>query len=53
MSESKSLCMLPWMHRFTNEQAEFLYSSEKTDREFNESWRKACPELEQLLTTRV
>lgn len=33
--------------------AEFLYFSEKTDREFNESWRKACPELEKLLTTRV
>jgi hypothetical protein len=32
--------------------AEFLYFSEKTDREFNESWRKACPELEQLLTAR-
>jgi len=32
--------------------AEFLYFSEKTDREFNDSWRKACPELEQLLTAR-
>jgi sulfatase maturation enzyme AslB (radical SAM superfamily) len=31
---------------------DFLYFSEKTDREFNESWRKACPELEQLLTAR-
>jgi len=33
--------------------AEFLYFSEKTDREFHDSWRKACPELEQLLTARV
>jgi pyruvate-formate lyase-activating enzyme len=33
--------------------AEFLYFSEKTDREFDESWRKACPELEQLLTARA
>jgi len=33
--------------------ADFLYFSEKTDREFNESWRKACPELEQLLTARA
>jgi len=33
--------------------ADFLYFSEKTDREFHDSWRKACPELEQLLTARV
>lgn len=33
--------------------AEFLMFSEKSDREFNESWRKACPELEQLLTARA
>jgi hypothetical protein len=33
--------------------AEFLYFSEKSDREFHDSWRKACPELEQLLTARV
>jgi hypothetical protein len=32
---------------------EFLYFSEKTDREFHESWRRACPELEQLLTARA
>ena len=33
--------------------AEFLYFSEKSDREFNDSWRRACPELEQLLTSRA
>jgi MoaA/NifB/PqqE/SkfB family radical SAM enzyme len=32
---------------------EFLMFSEKSDREFHDSWRKACPELEQLLTARA
>jgi hypothetical protein len=104
MNESKTVCMVPWLHRFTNEQgfhqmcctgtgtkerllaaqskaesrfgsravissvqsviahmegkgmmldlADFLYFSEKTDRAFNDSWRKACPELADLLVTR-
>jgi MoaA/NifB/PqqE/SkfB family radical SAM enzyme len=28
---------------------DFLYFSEKSDREFGDSWRRACPELAQLL----
>ena len=31
---------------------DFLYFSEKTDREFGESWRQACPELSQMLSAR-
>jgi hypothetical protein len=32
--------------------AEFLYFSEKTDREFKDGWRKACLELVSLLGRR-
>jgi hypothetical protein len=28
---------------------DFLYFSEKSDREFGDSWRRACPELARLL----
>jgi hypothetical protein len=28
---------------------DFLYFSEKSDRQFGDSWRRACPELAHLL----
>jgi hypothetical protein len=31
---------------------DFLYFSEKSDREFGDSWRRACPELARLLRDR-
>jgi sulfatase maturation enzyme AslB (radical SAM superfamily) len=35
--------------QISNQLANFLYFSEKSDRQFNDSWRRACPELASAL----